>query len=87
MEALPTLILFFKGKVVERYVGYRSADELEKEVRVVSELPAVVICIKFITPHYRKKHFFYFFIYNNVENVCSNCLFEITVSQYNACRF
>lgn len=36
MEALPTLILFFKGQVVERYVGYRSADELEKEVRVVS---------------------------------------------------
>ena len=33
VEALPTLILFYKGQVVERYVGYRSADDLEKEVR------------------------------------------------------
>ena len=33
VEALPTLILFYKGQVIERYVGYRSADDLEKEVR------------------------------------------------------
>ena len=37
VEALPTLILFYKGEVVERFVGYRSADDLEKEVRVVSD--------------------------------------------------
>lgn len=35
VEALPTLVLFFKGQEVERFIGYRSADELEKEVRVV----------------------------------------------------
>ena len=33
VEALPTLILFFKGQVVDRYVGYRNADDLEREVR------------------------------------------------------
>lgn len=33
IEALPTLILFAKGEVVDRYTGYRSADDLEKEVR------------------------------------------------------
>jgi thioredoxin-like negative regulator of GroEL len=52
VEALPTLVLFHKGKnlcanitdvahlhlgqEVERFVGYRSADDLEKEVRGVS---------------------------------------------------
>ena len=33
VEALPTLILFYKGQVIDRYVGYRNADELEREVR------------------------------------------------------
>eukprot|EP01041_Mallomonas_annulata_P006075 gene6075-12260_t len=33
VEALPTLILFNKGKEIERFVGYRTADELEKEIR------------------------------------------------------
>ncbi|KAJ1433784.1 thioredoxin-like protein [Ochromonadaceae sp. CCMP2298] len=33
VEALPTLILFSKGKVVERFMGYRSADDLEAEVK------------------------------------------------------
>jgi len=33
VEALPTLILFSKGEVVERYVGYISADELEVAVK------------------------------------------------------
>eukprot|EP01035_Chromulina_nebulosa_P025942 gene25942-33912_t len=33
VEALPTLILFNKGEVVERFVGYRSLEELEKEVK------------------------------------------------------
>ena len=42
VEALPTLILFYKGEVVERFVGYRSADDLEKEVRVVSD--CIFIC-------------------------------------------
>ena len=32
VEALPTLILFNKGQPVERYVGYMSADELERAV-------------------------------------------------------
>lgn len=45
MEALPTLILFYKGEVIERYVGYRSADELEKEVRVVSYYSFCVLCV------------------------------------------
>lgn len=36
VEALPTLILFHKGQVVERFVGYRTADQLEQEVRQVS---------------------------------------------------
>ena len=35
IEALPTLILFNKGEPIERFMGYRSADELEKEVRAV----------------------------------------------------
>ena len=34
VEALPTLILFHKGQPVERYVGYMSADELERAVNV-----------------------------------------------------
>ena len=33
VEALPTLILFSKGQVMERYVGYMTADELENAVR------------------------------------------------------
>ena len=33
VEALPTLILFNKGEVVEKFIGYRTADELEYEVR------------------------------------------------------
>jgi len=33
VEALPTLILFHKGKVVEKYIGYRSADDLEQEIK------------------------------------------------------
>ena len=33
VEALPTLILFFKGQPIDRYVGYRNADDLEREVR------------------------------------------------------
>ena len=32
VEALPTLILFNKGQVVERYIGYMTADELEQAV-------------------------------------------------------
>ena len=33
VEALPTLILFNKGEVIERYIGYMTADELEKAVK------------------------------------------------------
>ena len=33
VEALPTLILFYKGQVIDKYIGYRNADDLEKEVR------------------------------------------------------
>ena len=33
IEALPTLILFNKGEIVDKYMGYRSADDLEKEVQ------------------------------------------------------
>jgi thioredoxin len=36
VEALPTLILFNKGEVVERFIGYRNADVLEEEVKKVS---------------------------------------------------
>lgn len=36
VEALPTLILFYKGQPVERFEGYRSADVLEQELRTVS---------------------------------------------------
>ena len=40
VEALPTLILFYKGEVLGRFVGHRSADELEKEVRtIIGRLP------------------------------------------------
>lgn len=35
VEALPTLILFSKGQVVERFVGYRGAGELEAEIKKV----------------------------------------------------
>ena len=38
VEALPTLILFYKGQEVERYIGYRNADDLEKEVRKVTSM-------------------------------------------------
>eukprot|EP01036_Dinobryon_divergens_P033578 gene33578-43395_t len=33
VEALPTLILFHEGKVLERFIGYRTADVLEAEIR------------------------------------------------------
>ena len=33
VEALPTLILFNKGEVIERYIGYMTADELEYAVQ------------------------------------------------------
>ncbi|RYG61631.1 thioredoxin [archaeon] len=36
VEALPTLILFSKGEVVERFMGYRDASTLEREVIKVS---------------------------------------------------
>ena len=32
VEALPTLILFNKGEVVDKYIGYMTADELEYAV-------------------------------------------------------
>lgn len=32
VEALPTLILFYKGSIIDRYIGYRDADTLEKEM-------------------------------------------------------
>lgn len=32
VEALPTLLLFYKGQVIERYVGFKPADALEKEI-------------------------------------------------------
>mmetsp|Transcript_25120 Transcript_25120/g.25325 ORF Transcript_25120/g.25325 Transcript_25120/m.25325 type:complete len:145 (-) Transcript_25120:154-588(-) len=35
VEALPTLILFYKGKEVERFIGYSTADELEKQIRQI----------------------------------------------------
>ena len=35
VEALPTLILFDKGEVVDRYIGYMNADELEVAVKKV----------------------------------------------------
>jgi thioredoxin-like negative regulator of GroEL len=38
VEALPTLILFHKGQVVDRYVGYMNADDLERVVTSVSEI-------------------------------------------------
>lgn len=36
VEALPTLILFHKGQIVDKYLGYMPADELEATVRKVS---------------------------------------------------
>ena len=33
VEALPTLILFYKGQVIDKYIGFRNADDLEREVR------------------------------------------------------
>ena len=33
IEALPTMILFANGQVVERIVGYYDANDLEKKVR------------------------------------------------------
>jgi len=33
VEALPTLILFYKGDILEKFIGYRTADELETAVR------------------------------------------------------
>lgn len=37
IEALPTLILFNKGEIVDRYVGYLSADQLEASIKEVSD--------------------------------------------------
>lgn len=37
VEALPTLILFNKGQVVDRYIGYMNADDLEVAVKKVSQ--------------------------------------------------
>ena len=39
VEALPTLILFHEGKEIERFLGFREADELEVEIRRVSPCP------------------------------------------------
>ena len=35
IEALPTLILFHKGQIVEKFMGYMTADELEGQVTKV----------------------------------------------------
>lgn len=32
VEALPTLILFYKGKILDKFLGYISAEDLEKNV-------------------------------------------------------
>ena len=56
VEALPTLILFYKGEVVERFVGYRSADDLEKEVRVVSDCIFICPSPPFHTHTYTNTH-------------------------------
>jgi thioredoxin-like negative regulator of GroEL len=37
IEALPTLILFNKGQPVERFLGYRSADDLEADINKVKK--------------------------------------------------
>eukprot|EP01042_Synura_sphagnicola_P024287 gene24287-31066_t len=34
VEAFPTLILFFQGREVQRYEGFKSADALAKELHV-----------------------------------------------------
>lgn len=39
VEALPTLILFNKGQVVDRFIGYMNADDLEVAVKKVSQSP------------------------------------------------
>ena len=40
VEALPTLILFYKGQVLDKFLGYMPADELEKVVRVaINRIP------------------------------------------------
>jgi hypothetical protein len=56
VEALPTLILFNKGQIIERFVGYRSADELEKEVKRVSTYARTVAfclsCVVCTKAHY-----------------------------------
>jgi len=40
VEALPTLILFYKGKVLDKFLGYMPADELEKVVRdTINRIP------------------------------------------------
>lgn len=43
VEALPTLILFYKGEIIDRYVGYRDASTLEKELVQVN--PWMNICL------------------------------------------
>ena len=35
IESLPTLILFYKGEAIERFVGYKTANELESEIKTV----------------------------------------------------
>ncbi len=32
VEALPTLILFYKGEIIDRFIGYRDANTFEKEL-------------------------------------------------------
>ncbi len=40
VEALPTLILFYKGQVLDKFLGYMPADELEKVVRAaINRIP------------------------------------------------
>jgi len=46
VEALPTLILFYKGKEIDRYIGYRTADELDKLVREV-----IIVIFTFTETH------------------------------------
>lgn len=47
VEALPTLILFSKGEVVERFMGYRDANTLEKEVRQVLDAFVYILFLCF----------------------------------------
>ncbi len=42
VEALPTLILFNKGQIVDKYVGYMNADDLEVAVKKVSDVISIL---------------------------------------------